>query len=43
VADNPGRAASVIEALMGQIYLVVVVAMLVGLFISSRDTKTERE
>lgn len=42
-ADNLGRAASVIEALMGQIYLVVVVAMLVGLFISSRDSKTAGE
>jgi hypothetical protein len=41
--DNVGRAASVIEALMGQIYLVVVVAMLVGLFISSWDSKTDRE
>jgi len=38
-ADSPGRAASVIEALIGQIYLVVVIAMLVGLFVSSRDTK----
>lgn len=41
--DSPGRAASVIEALMGQIYLVVVVAMLVGLFIGSRDSKADQE
>ncbi|MBX7435285.1 potassium channel family protein [Mycobacterium sp. Y57] len=41
-ATNLGRAASVTEALMGQIYLVIVVAMLVGLFIGSRDTKPDR-
>lgn len=40
-AHNAGRAASVIEAVLGQVYLVVVVAMLVGLFVSSRDRKSD--
>lgn len=40
---NPGRAASVFEALIGQVYLVVVVAMLVGLFVSSRSNDSEQD
>lgn len=35
--NDIGRAISVLEALVGQIYLVVVIAMLVGLFVVTRD------
>lgn len=42
-ANDTARAASVMESLIGQIYLVVVVAMLVGLFVVYREQRRSLE